>query len=36
MTDGVTKEANVSQLLDSGLSVKVDNLGNLVIVNAET
>ena len=36
MTDGVTKEASVSQLLDSGLSAKVDNLGNLVIDNAET
>ena len=28
MTDGVTKEANKSQLLDSGLSTKVYMQGN--------
>ena len=32
MTDGVTEKANKSQLLDSGLSIKVYNLGNPVIV----
>ena len=32
MTDGVTEKANKSQLLDSGLSIKVYDLGNPVIV----
>ena len=32
MTDGVTKEANKSQLLDSGLSTKVNMQGNPHIV----
>ena len=32
MTDGVTEKANKSQLLDSGLSIKVYNLENPVIV----
>ena len=32
MTDGVTEKARRSQLLDSGLSTKVNNLGNPVIV----
>ena len=32
MTDGVTEKANKSQLLDSGLSTKVYNLANPVIV----
>ena len=32
MTDGVTEKANKSQLLDFGLSIKVYNLGNPVIV----
>ncbi len=32
MTDGVTKEARKSQLLDSGLSTKVDILANPYIV----
>ena len=32
MTEGVTKEAKKSQLLDSGLSTKVDILGNPYIV----
>jgi hypothetical protein len=32
MTDGVTKKAKKSQLLDSGLSVKIDILVNLYIV----
>jgi hypothetical protein len=31
MTDGVTEKAKKSQLMDSGLSTKVYNLGNLVI-----
>ncbi len=32
MTDGMTKEARKSQLLDSGLSTKVYELGNPFIV----
>ena len=32
MTDGVTEKAKKSQLLDSGLSIKVYDLGNPVIV----
>ena len=32
MTDGVTEKANEGQLLDSGLSIKIYNLGNPVIV----
>ena len=32
MTDGMTEKAKRSQLLDSGLSTKVYNLGNPVIV----
>ena len=32
MTDGVTEKVKKSQLLDSGLSIKVYNLGNPVIV----
>ena len=32
MTDGVTEKAKKSQLLDSGLSTKVYNQGNPVIV----
>ena len=32
MTDGVTEKARKSQLLDSGLSIKVYNLVNPVIV----
>ena len=32
MTDGVTEKDRLSQLLDFGLSTKVYNLGNLVIV----
>ena len=32
MTDGVTEKARKSQLLDSGLSIKVYNLANPVIV----
>ena len=31
MTDGVTEKARKSQLLDSGLSIKVYDLGNPVI-----
>ena len=31
MTDGVTEKARKSQLLDSGLSTKVYNLGNPVV-----
>ena len=31
MTDGVTEEDSESQLLDSGLSIKVYNLGNPVV-----
>ena len=31
MTDGVTEKAKRSQLLDSGLSTKVYNLGNPVV-----
>ena len=32
MTDGVTEKANEGQLLDSGLIIKVYNLGHPVIV----
>ena len=32
MTDGVTEKDRLSQLLDSGLSTKIYNLGNPVIV----
>ena len=32
MTDGVTEKAKKSQLLDSGLSTKVYNFANQVIV----
>ena len=32
MTDGVTEKARKSQLMDSGLSTKVYDLGNPVIV----
>ena len=32
MTDGVTEKAKKSQLLDSGLSIKVYNQGNPIIV----
>ena len=32
MTDGMTKKAKRSQLLDSGLSIKVYKLGNPFIV----
>ena len=35
MTDGVTEEANTSQLLDFGLSTKAYKLGNLFIIKAE-
>ncbi len=31
MTDGVTEKARKSQLMDSGLSAKVYNLGNPVV-----
>ena len=31
MTDGVTEKARKSQLLDSGLSIKIYNLGNPVV-----
>ena len=31
MTDGVTEKARKSQLLDSGLSTKIYNLGNPVV-----
>ena len=32
MTDGVTEKARKSQLMDSGLSTKVYNQGNPIIV----
>ena len=35
MTDGVTEEANTSQLLDFGLSTKVCNAGKSVLLQAE-
>ena len=35
MTDGMTKKAKRSQLLDSGLSTKVYKLGNPFIIKAE-
>ena len=35
MTDGVTKEANKCQLLDSGLSTKVDEIRKSVHCYAE-
>ena len=31
MTDGVTEKAKKSQLMDSGLSTKVYNLGNPIV-----